>query len=546
MQTRRPSVAGRAVLAIVLMIGFYALALGVAGGLLWLVYVQVAVAKRANVKLILGCVIGAGVILWSILPRFDRFVAPGPRLTRERQRRLFAELEKIAQAVGQAMPVEVYLISEVNAWVAQRGGLLGLGSRRIMGLGLPLMQADTLSQFKATIAHEFGHYHGGDTSLGPVIYRTREAVIRTAQNLNASDSILRYPFVGYAKMFLRVTHAVSRAQEISADELACRVVGGKANVTALCAEFAATVAYGPYMENEFLPVLNQSFRPPFAEGLARFLRVKKISTAIEDVVRQEVAEGKKDPYDTHPPLRERIALAETLPPGTLPEGEPKAVALLDGLDALEVELLEAMTGSDKIRTLKPIRWEDVGEQVYVPMWKSSLSEHRPLVVGTTPAALAGMTARLSEIGRAVARRKLGDEEARGAGISVLGAALALALHRHGWVMESEPGEARPRAEGRRRPGALQRRRGDRPRGPSRGGVARPVRVARPLRRRPRDRVTPARPFALPDQAHLFDLSRLSISWRANGGANEGEPTPSRRTSLPVFRSTIRVPPSFRS
>src|SRR5262249_6938435 len=38
------------------------------------------------------------------------------------------------------------------------------------------------------------------------------------------------------------------------------------------------------------------------------------------------------------------------------------------------------------------------------------------------------------------RKALGEDEARGAGISLLGSALALALHRQGWAIESEPGE----------------------------------------------------------------------------------------------------------
>jgi len=437
----RPSVAGRALIALVLMIGFYALALGIAGGLLFLIYAQVALVRRANAKLVLLCAIGAGVILWSILPRFDRFTAPGPRLTRDAHPRLFAELEKIARAVGQAMPVEVYLICEVNAWVAQRGGVLGIGSRRIMGLGLPLMQADTLSQFRATIAHEFGHYHGGDTSLGPLIYRTREAVIRTATNLEGTESIISLPFVGYAKMFLRITHAVSRAQELSADELACRVVGGQANITSLCSEYAATVAFGPYMENEYLPALNRGFRPPFAEGLERFMKAKGISSALGDVVKEEMAEGRKDPYDTHPSLKERVAFAQKLPPGTLPANEAKAVTLLDRLPALEVELLTAVTGSEKIATLAPVRWEQVGEKVLLPWWKSGLEGSAATLAGTTPVGLAGAAARLPEIGRSVAKEHLGDDDARGAGISVLGAAFALALHAQGWAIEAEPGES---------------------------------------------------------------------------------------------------------
>jgi len=41
-----------------------------------------------------------------------------------------------------------------------------------MVIGLPLMQIMTVSQMRAVLAHEFGHYYGGDTKLGPWVYRT--------------------------------------------------------------------------------------------------------------------------------------------------------------------------------------------------------------------------------------------------------------------------------------------------------------------------------------------------------------------------------------
>ena len=71
-------------------------------------------------------------------------------------------LEDIARATGQTMPAEVYLVPSVNAWVSQRGGIMGLGSRRVMGLGLPLMQLLTPHQLRAVLAHEFGGWYEAD------------------------------------------------------------------------------------------------------------------------------------------------------------------------------------------------------------------------------------------------------------------------------------------------------------------------------------------------------------------------------------------------
>jgi len=129
--------------------------------------------------LFLGGIVIAAVMLWSLIPRRDNFTAPGPLLLRESHPRLFAELDSIADALDEPLPAEVYLIGEVNAFVANRGGIFGFGSRRIMAIGLPLFSILSVSEFRGILAHEFAHYYRGDTKLGPFVYKTQTAIIRT-------------------------------------------------------------------------------------------------------------------------------------------------------------------------------------------------------------------------------------------------------------------------------------------------------------------------------------------------------------------------------
>src|SRR6266571_3639254 len=115
---------GRVTVALLLTIGFYGLALGIAGGLLsiaWLFWVNGHHVNRVTAF----CVIGAGVILWSIVPRPERFQPPGPALEAASNPRLFKELNDVASRVGEPMPHEVYLVPDVNAGVRQRGGFMG-------------------------------------------------------------------------------------------------------------------------------------------------------------------------------------------------------------------------------------------------------------------------------------------------------------------------------------------------------------------------------------------------------------------------------------
>src|SRR5262245_32696047 len=113
------SITFRAILALSLMIGFYAFACTVAAGLLLIPYAEFVYANRflrISPRLFLSiaavCIGAAGSILWSLVPRRDQFEPPGPRLTEDSQPRLFAVLREVADAVRQPVPTEVYLVNE--------------------------------------------------------------------------------------------------------------------------------------------------------------------------------------------------------------------------------------------------------------------------------------------------------------------------------------------------------------------------------------------------------------------------------------------------
>jgi heat shock protein HtpX len=425
-----PSIAGRAVLAVALLIGFYVLALAIAGALLWLAYAMVAYGHRVPIKLLVLCVAGAVIILWSIVPRFDRFVAPGPRLLVRDHPRLFGELRSVAQATGQEMPAEVYLEGDVNAWVAQRGGIMGFGSRRVMGLGLSLMRVLSVSEFRAVLAHEFGHYHGGDTRLGPWIYKTRGAIGRTIAGLG--NSALQKPFLAYGKVFLRITHAISRRQEFTADRLAASKVGAGPLITGLKKTHAAGMAYTPFWRHELVPVLAAGFRPPLADGFARFMESAPISAAVKEAIGKELEEPKSDPYDTHQPLGQRIAAVGDLPAGVATGDDPLAVSLLENLPALERQLLAAIAGAETAGKLKDAAWEEIGTVAFVPMWRKMVAESRTLVSGVRPETLYETVA-------APLKGSVNISEQVQRRIAAVGAALTLAALDAGASLQCEVG-----------------------------------------------------------------------------------------------------------
>jgi heat shock protein HtpX len=437
-----PSVTRRAALAIALLIGFYVLAIGIAVVLLWIPYEAYSNNIRLPVKLVVLSVVGAGIILWSILPRFDKFKPPGPQLTAHDQPELFEMVSSLSRATGEAMPKEVYLIADVNAWVAQRGGILGVGSRRVMGLGLPLMRILSLTQLRAVLAHEFGHYYGGDTRLGPLVYNMRSAIGRTVYNLARQNSILYKPFAWYGSGALRLTQGVSRQQEHAADGLAARTVGARPLAEALRIIHSGAMAYVPYLQQEVTPLLGLNVRPVFADGFAHFLAAPQVEKAVVEETEREIAEGKSDPFDSHPPLRDRLAGLAKLTQGEIPETDAAAASVLRGMDSLEAELLAFITGKSEIKSWRSVVWEKVGDEVYLPSWEKTVLKHRQGLQGLRPADFPQITADLIAFGRRFSEKTelASPDILKERASQVVSVALAKALHEHGWTLRADPGE----------------------------------------------------------------------------------------------------------
>ena len=442
------SLARRATLAVVLMIGFYILGIVVAASLLYVPYAMWAYLGRVNVQIALFCIVTAGVILLALVPRIDRFVAPGPKLEPSRHPRLFQEINGIAKAVQQELPKEVYLVADMNAWVAQRGGVMGLGSRRVMGLGLPLLQLLTTSQLRAVLAHEFGHYYGGDTKLGPWIYKTRAAIVRAVENLAEQSSMVQKPFIWYGNMFMRLTQAISRQQEFTADALAAKTIGAAPLAEGLRQVHGASGAFDAYWYNEVTPVLNAGYRAPLAHGFAQFVAAPTIADLITKSLETEIKEGQTDPYDTHPPLRERLAAVAALPAyasGQQFANDPLSISLIDDLPQLETELFTSLLeGHPASPQLQFVSWEETGARVFVPLWEELYNEQRTALQGVTPQSLPEWAGKLAELGhkmRIKGKAWLTDEEATELAASVLGCALAVSLHQRGATVEALPGAA---------------------------------------------------------------------------------------------------------
>jgi Zn-dependent protease with chaperone function len=438
-----------ALLAVLMIAGSYAFVAFLAAACVYLPY------RFQSLLLLAFGIVLALAMLWSLLPRRDKFTPPGPLLNRGAHPRLFAELDEIAAVLEETLPNEVYLIGDVNAWVSDRGGVMGFGSRRVMGLGLPLLSILTVSQLRAVLAHEFAHYYGGDTRLGPWVYKTQMSLIRAFQNVG---SLRRFARIGslalmfvvvttllnwYFRLFLLAMNLVSRKKEYRADELACLVAGTQPLIDGLCAIHAAAPAWVAYWKTEVAPVLGLGSIPAIGDGFSRFLSVPGIAKQVEEGLEKQIREARSSPYDSHPPLRKRIAAIQKLS-GCPQHGDARAArTLLDNLEAAEQRLVETLNPKLPPGSLQPVTWDEVGTKVTVPAWKEFVGRHASLLEGIRAESLPEAVRKLPEMGSSIPDPKgmlLTREQRAQRAQGLLAMKLGLTLLDQGWELRAEPGE----------------------------------------------------------------------------------------------------------
>lgn len=452
--TPNRSVAFFAFLSIFMVATSYLLLLLLAVACIYLPYLLLRSTQAMQaVLLFLGGIAVAAAMLWSLLPRRDEFEPPGPLLDRSAQPKLFREIDEIAGALNEHVPCEVYLIGQPNAFVADRGGTFGFGSRRVMGIGLPLFSILNVSELRAVLAHEFAHFYSGDTSLGPWVYRARTVLIRSFQNMaNLQEighiHILRLLFTlvavvikRYFIFFLRVTNFVSRKQEHRSDELACLIAGKQPAICGLEKIHGAALFWPVYWAGEVMPIIDRNYIPDIGEGFSRFLAAPSIAEFVDESMAEERKSAQSSPFDTHPPLAERIAAMELLKEQDLQLDELQASSLFDQPRSAELLFVEKMNPQIANGSLRHVAWDDVGAQVTIPFWRSELAKFGSLLLGKKAISVPDLLKQLPQIGSRLPDPKgtlLTPKQRADRAAHLLGMAVSLILLEKGWKLYSQP------------------------------------------------------------------------------------------------------------
>lgn len=282
----------------------------------------------------------------------DRADRSGLPVTPTQEPELWSLVRELASSAGTRAPDELYLDGEVNASVQEDSRFLGLrtGTRR-MHLGVPLMAGLTEPQLRAVLAHELGHFGNHDTRHAAIALRGRSSVIRTvaalheqssakvakesarqrekrekalargrrpteAPNLGSAGLTYRLaarPFLAYGGFYLRSSLGVGRAQELAADLTAVRIAGRDATASALREIPVLDSAHDFYLAAYATVGIEAGLLPPRGEMFGGLRQLMAARSGEMAELRAALPHQEQSPYDSHPPIAERVARIEALP-----------------------------------------------------------------------------------------------------------------------------------------------------------------------------------------------------------------------------------------
>ncbi len=302
-------------LACFAMLGYVYVA-GVLALLLTLVAAMVIMATRGAGWLLLVKKIGlllVGLILVVARSMWVKFDPPsGRRIVSSEAPRLFEMIEQIRSKARAPAVHSVLVTQDFNAAVVQqpRLGIFGWPKNYLV-LGLPLMQALSLDEFKAVVAHELGHLSGAHGKFGAWIYRVRQGWARLTHALSEQEHWGSFLFVPFFRWFSPAFSAYSfvqaRQQEYEADRVSAEVAGPKSAAAAL----VRVNTHGDFLSNRYW---NDVFRRAETEAHPLATPYSAMSTAfsqgcqnseLENSLRSALA-ARTGYADTHPCLADRL------------------------------------------------------------------------------------------------------------------------------------------------------------------------------------------------------------------------------------------------
>jgi Zn-dependent protease with chaperone function len=247
-------------------------------------------------------------------------------LGQHEQRKLWDLSGHISEEI-KAKPVDTVVLSPMpGIAVYSQGNLLstvvGGGSRTLL-LGFPSLHGLSTGEFKAILAHEYGHFSNRDTqwnslnySMGGSLLSTFRSIpgpgaFRGSLGLIAGLNPAYWMMRAYVPLYFKVTSGFSRVREVMADIAALKLCGGKTFGQALLKEATNQALFSQVVQPKLLVELSRLGKK--ASNLSQSIETVCSSTEKSAMRDFQAALLSRAPtrgaYDSHPPLKVRLGYA---------------------------------------------------------------------------------------------------------------------------------------------------------------------------------------------------------------------------------------------
>ncbi|GEM_PF-1066180 len=262
----------------------------------------------AEIKILL-CL---GIYEFAVLSALFVKIPPpeGLELKPEEVPELFKVIEEIREKTNSPHIRKVVLDDEFNAAVCQipRFGLLG-GTSHYLILGFPLMASITPDQFKAILAHEFGHVSRDHSKFSCWIYKVRRTWTTLAET--CSGGVAKFIVHPFAKWYFprlsAVTFVFSRQHEYEADATAAKIAGPDTAAEAL---LSIEIQARKFTDAVVKPVWEKSKTMETPDFSLHEIILKEMASPVShektEEYRSKCLKRKTMISDTHPGMEDRV------------------------------------------------------------------------------------------------------------------------------------------------------------------------------------------------------------------------------------------------
>jgi Zn-dependent protease with chaperone function len=201
-------------------------------GLVYLFLMAGVIPIKIMLLLLFGAVITLYGMVRSLLVKL-KYTDPGRALQETEAPGLFALTREVAGTMGTKPIDEIRITPTTDLAVYERGTWkekMGDKGQRILILGVGILNDFKINEFKAVLAHEYGHFAHRDTAGGDVALRVKSDIHKYIYALYATGQTvwwnLAFQFLRlYNFIFRRISHGATRLQEILADRVAAQTYG---------------------------------------------------------------------------------------------------------------------------------------------------------------------------------------------------------------------------------------------------------------------------------------------------------------------------------